>query len=91
MGMSDVAANLAKTRTPLEEISLEMSKVGSSACVMLSVAVLRCLLESQGPTSRGAQTLRKTMLEKKVKESEEVLLACLLDPQYKECPCHQEH
>lgn len=60
----DVAANLVETLTPLEEVTQEMSKADSSASSIIPcVAVLRCLLESQGPTSKGIQTLRKTMLE----------------------------
>ncbi|XP_065130356.2 zinc finger BED domain-containing protein 4-like [Paramisgurnus dabryanus] len=94
----DVAANLAETLTPLEEITKEMSKADSSAsCIIPCVGVLKCLLESQGPTSKGIQTLRKTMLEslnkrfsKLVKESKEVVLACLLDPRYKERPLSAE-
>lgn len=91
-----MAANLAETLTPMEEITLEMSKADSSAsCIIPCVAVLRCLLESQGPTSRGIQTLRKTMLEmekrfSKVKESKAVVLACLLNPCYKERPLSPE-
>lgn len=89
----DVAANL----TPLEETALETSKADSSAsCIIPCVAMLRGLLESQGPTSRGIQTLRKTMLESlekkfyKVKESKEVVLTCLLDPHNKERPLSPE-
>ena len=93
----DVAANLAETLTPLEDITLEMSKADSSAsCIIPCVAVLKCLLESEGPNSRGIKTLRKTMLESlekrfsKVKEAKEVVLACLLDPRYKERPLSPE-
>ncbi|XP_030008124.1 zinc finger BED domain-containing protein 4-like [Sphaeramia orbicularis] len=89
----DVAANLVETLTPLEEVSNELSKAGASAsCIIPNISVLKQLLMSEGPTSRGIQTLRKTMLESlakrfaKVMGSKQVVLACLLDPRYKECP-----
>ena len=48
------------------------------------------LTTSEGPTTSGIQTMRKTMLNSlqkgfsKVKDSKEVALACVLDPRYKE-------
>ncbi len=93
----DVAANLVETLTPLEEIRLEMSKADSSAsCVIPCAAVLRCLLETEGPSSKGIKTLRNTMLESlgkrfsNVQEAEEAALACLLNPRYKERPLSPE-
>ena len=60
----DVAANLAETLTPQEDITLEMSRADSSASFIIPcVAVVKCLLESEGPNSRGIKPLRKTMLE----------------------------
>ncbi len=45
-----MAVNLVVTLTPLEEMTLEMSKVDSSAyCIIPCAAVLRCLLETEGP------------------------------------------
>lgn len=87
----DLAANLEETLTPLEEITLEMRKADSSAsCIISCVAVV--MLQSEGPNTAGIKTLRKIMLESlekrfaKVEESKEVVLACLLDPRYKERP-----
>lgn len=59
-----MAANLMETLTPLKEIAIEISKADSSAsCIIPCVAVLRLLLESEGPISSGIKTLSKTMLE----------------------------
>lgn len=84
----DVAANLAENLTPLEEITQEISKADSSAsCIIPCVAVLRFLLESQGLTSKDVQTMLESLdkrFSKLLKESKEMLLACLLDPRYKE-------
>lgn len=75
-------SNLAETLGPLEEVTLEFSR---APCILTCTAVLRRLLES-----RGIQTMRKTMLDSlqkrfaKVKDSKEVVLACVLDLRYKE-------
>lgn len=51
------------------------------------VAVVK--LQSEGPNTAGIKTLSKIMLESlvkrlaKVEESEEAVVACLLDPRYK--------
>ncbi|KAJ8375508.1 hypothetical protein SKAU_G00060880 [Synaphobranchus kaupii] len=93
----DIVSNLVDTLTPMEQISLEMSSADASAsCILPSVAILKRVLESQGPTSRGIQTLREIMLESmdrrfsKMEGTKEVVLACILDPRYKDRPLLQE-
>lgn len=88
-----IASNLAETLGPLEEVTLEFSREDSStSCILPCLAVLQCLLESEGPTTRGIQTTRKFMLDSlqkrfaKVKDAKEVVLACVLDPRYKQRP-----
>ena len=78
---------------PLEEVTVEFSSADTStSCILPCTAVLCRLLESEGPATRGIQTMRKTMLDSlqkrfaKVKDSIEMVLACVLDPQYKEGP-----
>ena len=92
-----IASNLAETLWPLEEVTLEFSREDLfTSCILPCTAVLRRLLESEGPASRGIQTLRKTMpdsLQKrfaKVRDPKEVMLACVLDPRYKEHPLAPE-
>lgn len=93
----DVAANLVETLTPLEQVTNELSRADASAsCIIPNISVLKQVLMSEGPTTRGIQTLRKTMLESlerrfdKVIGSKQVVLACLLDPRYKERPLSSE-
>uniref|UniRef100_UPI00358DF1F0 zinc finger BED domain-containing protein 4-like n=1 Tax=Myxine glutinosa TaxID=7769 RepID=UPI00358DF1F0 len=89
----DIVSSLVETLTPFEEITLEMSKAKSSASSIIpSLAVLKQLLQSQRPNTRGIRTLRSTMLLSltkrfaKVEETKAVVLACLLDPRFKERP-----
>ena len=88
-----IASNLAETLGPLEEVTLEFSRADSSTfCILPCTEVLHRLLESEGPTTRGIQTMRKAMLNSlqkrfsKVMGSKEVVLSCVLDPRYKERP-----
>ncbi|XP_056100506.1 zinc finger BED domain-containing protein 4-like [Rhinichthys klamathensis goyatoka] len=85
-----IVTNLIETLSPVEEVTLEMSHYESSAsCIIPSVKVLKMLLSSQGPSSRGIKTMRQEMLESltrrfaKVEEVKCAVLACLLDPRYK--------
>ncbi|KAG5848694.1 hypothetical protein ANANG_G00101850 [Anguilla anguilla] len=89
----DIVEKVIDTLTPIEEITLEMSKPDASvSCIIPTTEVLRRYLESQGPNTRGIQTLRKTMLDSlkrrfaAMEERREVVLACILDPHYKQRP-----
>uniref|UniRef100_A0A0K2VJE5 Zinc finger BED domaincontaining protein 4like [Oreochromis niloticus] n=1 Tax=Lepeophtheirus salmonis TaxID=72036 RepID=A0A0K2VJE5_LEPSM len=84
-----IASNLADTLGPLEEMTLEFSREDSSTSFILPCpVVLHRLLESEGPTTRSIQTMLNSLQKmfSKVKDSKEVVLACVLDPRYKERP-----
>uniref|UniRef100_A0A8C1F800 BED-type domain-containing protein n=2 Tax=Cyprinus carpio TaxID=7962 RepID=A0A8C1F800_CYPCA len=89
----DLVEKLINTLEPIEEITLEVSKSDASAsCIIPTIEVLKRFLETQGPETRGIQTLRKVMLDSlirrfsKIAESKEAVLACVLDPRYKQRP-----
>uniref|UniRef100_UPI00358FB429 uncharacterized protein n=2 Tax=Myxine glutinosa TaxID=7769 RepID=UPI00358FB429 len=86
----NIISNLIETLVPIEEVTLEMSKSEASAsCIIPSIAVLKILLQAEGPSTRGIKTLRQTMLESlnkrfsKIEETKCLVLASLLDPRYK--------
>lgn len=86
----DIVSNLIGTLEPVEEVTLEVSRSDASiASVIPSIAVLKMMLQAEGPNTRGIQTLRQTMLqslEKRFAMMEDtkcLVLATLLDPRYK--------
>ena len=87
----DIIANLIDTLEPVEEVTLEISRSEASiSSVIPSIAVLKMLLQSEGPpNTRGIKTLRETMLQSlekrfaKIEETKCLVLATLLDPRYK--------
>lgn len=88
-----MVCKLIETLTPIEDITKEMSGADTSiSCNIPMVALLRRYLESLGENTRGFQTLRKEMLDSlnrrfgAMEETREVLLACILDPHYKQRP-----
>ncbi|KAK7122932.1 hypothetical protein R3I94_019901 [Phoxinus phoxinus] len=83
-------SNLIETLGPIEEVTFEMSKAEASvSCIIPSIAVLKMVLQAEGPTTSGIKTLRETMfqsLERRFSKMEEnrcLVLATLLDPRYK--------
>jgi hypothetical protein len=87
----DLVANLVETLIPIEEVTLEVSSSSSSASSIIPcVGVLKMLLEDEGPRTTGIKTLRQGMKESlikrfaKLEETKHVVLACLLDPRYKD-------
>lgn len=86
----DIVSNLIDTLGPIEEVTFEMSKAEASmSCIIPSIAVLKMVLQAEGPTTRGIKTLRETMLQSldrrfaKMEETKCLVLATLLDPRYK--------
>lgn len=61
----------------------------SASSIIPYVNVLKMLLRDEGPTTVGIKTLRQVMRESltkrfaKLEETKSVILACLLDPRYK--------
>ena len=89
----NIVGKLIKTLTPIEDLTKEMSADNASiSCIIPTVQVLRKYLEQLGEDTRGIQTFRKEMLtslNKKfanMEKTREVLLACILDPRYKQRP-----
>lgn len=85
-----LVSNLIETLGPIEEVTFEMSKAQASiSCIIPSIAVLKMVLQAEGPTTSGIKTLRETMfqsLERRFSKMEEnrcLVLATLLDPCYK--------
>lgn len=86
----DIISNLIETLGHIEEVTLEMSKAEASvSSIIPSIAVLKMLLQAEGPTTRGIGTLRETMLQSlekrfsKIEETKCLVLGTLLDPRYK--------
>ncbi|KAK1901868.1 Zinc finger BED domain containing protein 4 [Dissostichus eleginoides] len=86
----DIVSNLVETLIPIEEVTLEVSHNNSSAsCIIPCLTVLKMLFQGEGPTTQGIRTLRQVMRESldkrfsKLEETKMVVLACLLDPCYK--------
>lgn len=82
--------NLIATLSPLEQVTLEMSRSDSTiSCVIPCITVLKMLLEAEGPKTRGIGTLRDTMLKSlkgrfdKAETTRCLVLATILDPRYK--------
>ncbi|XP_049447489.1 zinc finger BED domain-containing protein 4-like [Epinephelus fuscoguttatus] len=82
--------NLIATLSPLEQITLEMSRSDSTiSCIIPCITVLKMLLEAEGAKTRGIGTLRETMLNslkarfEKAEKTRCLVLATLLDPRYK--------
>ncbi|XP_039608399.1 zinc finger BED domain-containing protein 4-like [Polypterus senegalus] len=93
----DILSHLVDTLMVIEEITSEMSRSDSSAsCIIPSVTVLKCVLEVHEPRNKTIQTLWKSMLQNVEKRffqmvnSKEVVLACVLDPRFKERPLSNE-
>lgn len=85
-----LVGNLIDTLSPLEQVTLEMSRSDSSiSCIIPSITVLKMLLEVEGAKARGIKTLRDTMLDSLKARFENadntkcLVLATLLDPRYK--------
>ncbi|KAL7874942.1 hypothetical protein SRHO_G00059120 [Serrasalmus rhombeus] len=83
----DIISNLVDTLGPIEEVTLEMSKAEACiSCIIPSIAVLKMLLQAEGPTARGIKTFHETMLQSlekrfsKIEETKCLVLATLLDP-----------
>lgn len=75
---------------PVEEVTLEISRSEASiSSVIPSIAVLKMVLQAEGPNTRGIKTLRETMLQSlqkrfaRMEETKCLVLATLLDPRYK--------
>ncbi|KAJ4939782.1 hypothetical protein JOQ06_029218, partial [Pogonophryne albipinna] len=86
----DIVSNVVKTLIPKEEVTLEVSHNNSSAsCIIPCLTVLKMLFQGEGPSTQDIRTLRQVMRESLVKrfskleETKIVVLACLLDPRYK--------
>ena len=82
--------NLIDTLSPLEQVTLEMSRPDSSiSCIIPSIAVLKMLLEVEGAKTRGIKTLCNTMLDslkarfEKADKTKCLVLATLIDPCYR--------
>ncbi|KAI4824290.1 hypothetical protein KUCAC02_012813 [Chaenocephalus aceratus] len=90
IGQWDIVSNVVETLIPIEEVTLEVSHNNSSAsCIIPCLTVLKMLFQGEGPSTQGIRTLRQVMRESlvkrfsKVEETKMVVLACLLDPRYK--------
>lgn len=60
----DIVSNLIDTLGPIEEVTFEMSKAEASiSCIIPSIALLKMVLQAEGPTTSGIKTLRETMLQ----------------------------
>ncbi|XP_064816522.1 uncharacterized protein LOC135533058 [Oncorhynchus masou masou] len=86
----DMVSNLIETLAPMEEVTVEMSHSNSTAaCIIPSVSVLKLMLQQEGSSTQGINTLRKTMLDSltrrfsKAEETKCLVLATVLDPRYK--------
>ncbi|XP_041946911.1 LOW QUALITY PROTEIN: zinc finger BED domain-containing protein 4-like [Alosa sapidissima] len=86
----DIVSNLIDTLEPMEEVTLEVSKSEASiSCVIPSIAVLKMILQTEGPNTIGIKTLRDSMLQslqrrfQKMEDPQCLVLATLLDPRYK--------
>ncbi|XP_049434779.1 zinc finger BED domain-containing protein 4-like [Epinephelus fuscoguttatus] len=86
----DIVSNLVETLIPIEEVTLEVSSNSASAsCIIPCLAVLKMLLQDGGPSTQGIGTLMQAMRESlikcfsKLEDMKSVVLACLLDPCYK--------
>lgn len=82
----DIVSNLIDALEPVEKVTLEISRSEASiSSVIPSIAVLKMVLQAEGPNTRGIKTLRETMLQslqKRFARMEEI--KCLvLDPRYK--------
>lgn len=89
----DIVSKLVLTLSPFEEVTKELSRNDTSAsCILPILAVLKLQLQQQGENTRGIQTLRSTMLQSltrrfaSAEKTKEVVLACFLDPRYKDRP-----
>ena len=81
---------LIATLSPLEQITLEMSRSDSTiSCIIPCITVLKMLLEAEGAKARGIGTLRATMLDslkarfENAEKTRCLVLTTLLDPRYK--------
>ncbi|KAI4832452.1 hypothetical protein KUCAC02_015421 [Chaenocephalus aceratus] len=86
----DIVSNLVETLIPMTQVTQEVSHNNSSAfCIIPCLTVLKMLFQGKGPSTQGIRTLRQVMRESLVKrfsqleETKTVVLACLLDPRYK--------
>ncbi|XP_077340549.1 zinc finger BED domain-containing protein 4-like [Lithobates pipiens] len=86
----DIISNLIDTLGPIEEVTLDISKAEASiSCIIPCIAVLKMVLQAEGHTTRGIQTLRETMWQSmerrftKIEDTKCLVLATLLDPRYK--------
>ncbi|XP_073689317.1 zinc finger BED domain-containing protein 4-like [Garra rufa] len=86
----DIVSNLIDTLEPVEEVTLEISRAEASiSSVIPNIAVLKMVLQAEGPNTRGIKTLRDTMLQSlqkrfaRMEETKYLVLATLLDPRYK--------
>ncbi|XP_053170463.1 zinc finger BED domain-containing protein 4-like [Scomber japonicus] len=87
----DLVNNLIETLLPIEEVTLKVSHSNSSAsCIIPCLTVLKmCLQDDDGPSTKGIKTIRQAMRESlnkrfsKAEDTKTVVLACLLDPRYK--------
>nr|XP_039247688.1 zinc finger BED domain-containing protein 4-like [Styela clava] len=89
----EIGEKLIATLKPFDDITLEVSKATASISIIIpSVNVLKMLLESVGPSTRGIQTMRTELLDglnrrfSSLYECRQVVIACLLDPRYKDRP-----
>ncbi|XP_060786487.1 zinc finger BED domain-containing protein 4-like [Neoarius graeffei] len=94
----ELASNLVETLIPMEEATLDVSSSSFSASSIIPcVNVLKMLLQDEGPTTVGIKTLRQGMSESlikrfaKLEETKHVVLACLLDPRYKNYAFSSDH
>ncbi|XP_071032078.1 uncharacterized protein [Oncorhynchus clarkii lewisi] len=86
----DIVSGLIETLAPMEEVTVEMSHSNSTAaCIIPSVSVLKLMLQQEGSSTQGINTLRKTMLDSLTRrfsiaeETKCLVLATVLDPRYK--------
>lgn len=93
-----LVGNLIDTLSPLEQVTLEMSRSDSSiSCIIPSITVLKIILEVEGAKATGINTLRNTMLDslkarfEKADQTKCLVLATLLEPRYRGHNCHQRH
>nr|XP_002125943.3 zinc finger BED domain-containing protein 4-like [Ciona intestinalis] len=93
----ELVAKLVALLTPFETITLEISHSEASAsCILPSIAVLKALLQSDNEATFGIGTIKGTMCESllrrycNVENVKPVVIACLLDPRFKDKPFSSE-
>ncbi|XP_077972379.1 zinc finger BED domain-containing protein 4-like [Styela clava] len=83
--------NLIETLEPFNRVTLDISRKDATISLIIpSVGVLKLLLGSSGPETRGIKSMREVMLRSinsrfcKIQENRQAMLACLLDPRFKD-------